>query len=406
MVSLLFARQPIFDRQGRRYGYELLYREPGASVYNADDGDMATSSVMAASFLSMGVSELSDRTRAFINFTENMLLRGVATLFSPRNIIVEILETVEPTTEIIASCQRLRNKGYLLALDDFVLREGYDPLIKMASIIKIDFMQLKTEAERKAVLQLNHKRHIRFLAEKVETRADYDMAVKLGYEFFQGYFFAKPVIVNSNNIPPSKINQIRLMQLLETSDPDIGDIADIIEKDVAFTYEILKLTTTTRYYRGNKINSIRQAAMLMGLCELKKWAYITIIRRIGDHDQEGNISMSVQRARALELMSESLGCSDQRMSFFTLGLLSMIDVLTGCDMTTIVPELPVSDEMREILLGKYGNSQMSICYQMTLAYEKAQWVLADILGEQIGLSLDKMAEFYFDAVVWANQMSS
>jgi EAL and modified HD-GYP domain-containing signal transduction protein len=123
------------------------------------------------------------------------------------------------------------------------------------------------------------------------------MAIKLGYELFQGYFFAKPVIVNSNNIPPSKINQIRLMQLLETSDPDIGDIADIIEKDVAFTYEILKLTTTTRYYRGNKINSIRQAAMLMGLSELKKWAYITIIRRIGDHDQEGNISMSVQRAR-------------------------------------------------------------------------------------------------------------
>jgi EAL and modified HD-GYP domain-containing signal transduction protein len=109
---------------------------------------MATSSVMVAGFLSMSVSELSDRTRAFINFTENMLLRGVATLFSPRNIIVEILETVEPTTEIIAACQRLRNKGYLLALDDFVLREGYDPLIKMASIIKIDFMQLKTEARR------------------------------------------------------------------------------------------------------------------------------------------------------------------------------------------------------------------------------------------------------------------
>ena len=405
-MSLLFARQPIFDNKGRRHGYELLYREPGELVFGDHDGDMATSSVMAAGFLSMGVSELSSQSKAYINFTANMLLRGVATLFPKNSIVVEILETIEPTEEIIRACRDLRNRGYTLALDDFVLREDYLPLIELANIIKIDFMHLKTEAERKAVVQLNKHFNIKFLAEKVETRDDYEMAVRLGYSLFQGYFFSKPVIVNSNNIPPSKINQIRLMQLLENNDPDIGDIADVIEKDVAFTYEILKLTKTVRYYRGNKITSIRQAAMLMGLNELKKWAYITIIRKIGDHNQEENISLSVQRARALEQLAELTGNKDHKMSFFTLGLLSMIDVLIGCEMKLLAPELPISNEMREILLGNNPDTVMNSCYKLTIAYEKAQWILAEILGEKLGITMDQMASFYLDSVVWSNQATS
>lgn len=405
-MSLLFARQPIFDNRGRRHGYELLYREAGELAYGQHDGDMATSSVMAAGFLSMGVGELSGQSKAYINFTENMLLRGVATLFPKNSIVIEILESIEPTEKIINACRELRNKGYKIALDDFVLREDYLPLIKLANIIKIDFMQLRTEAERKAVIQLNKHFNIKFLAEKVETREDYDMAVRLGYSLFQGYFFSKPVIVNTNNIPPSIVNQIRLMQLLENNDPDIGDIADVIEKDVAFTYEILKLTKTVRYYRGNRITSIRQAAMLMGLTELKKWAYITIIRKIADHDQEENISMSVQRARALEQLAELTGNRERKMSFFTLGLLSMIDVLTGCEMQAVAPELPISDEMRDILLGNNTDSIMNSCFQLTIAYEKAQWILAEILGEKLGVNMDQMASFYLDAVVWSNQATS
>ncbi|NLW10969.1 MAG: HDOD domain-containing protein [Clostridiaceae bacterium] len=405
-MSLLFARQPIFDNMGRRHGYELLYREPGENAYGQHDGDMATSSVMAASFLSMGVSELSSQSKAYINFTSNMLLRGVATLFPKDTIVVEILETIEPTYEIIEACHDLRKKGYTIALDDFVLRDDYKPLIDLAHIVKIDFMHLKSEAERKSILQLNRHKNVKYLAEKVETREDYEMAVRLGYSLFQGYFFSKPVIINTNNIPPSKINQVRLMQLLENNDPDIGDIADVIEKDVAFTYEILKLTTTVRYYRGNKITSIRQAAMLMGLTELKKWAYITIIRKISDHDQEENISISVQRARALEQLAELTGNRDKKMSFFTLGLLSMIDVLTGCEMSLIVSELPVSSEMQDILLGNNPDTIMHTCFQLTTAYEKAQWILAEILGEKLGITMEQMASFYLDAVVWSNQATS
>ena len=196
------------------------------------------------------------------------------------------------------------------------------------------------------------------------------------------------------------------MQLLENDDPDIGDIADVIEKDVAFTYEILKLTKTVRYYRGNRITSIRQAAMLMGLNELKKWAYITIIRKIGDHNQEENISLSVQRARALEQLAELTGNKDHKMSFFTLGLLSMIDVLTGCEMKLLAPELPISNEMREILLGNNPDTVMNSCYKLTIAYEKAQWILAEILGEKLGITMDQMASFYLDSVVWSNQATS
>lgn len=401
-MALLFARQPIFGKNNNLYGYELLYREEGGTEYNCNNGDIATSSVMAAGFLSMGVSEISGKKKAFINFTENMLLHGVATLFPKEQIVVEVLENIEPSEDVVSACKNLKAEGYTIALDDFVFRPGYEALIEIADIIKVDFMLTKTEYERTYVVKQFKNKRIKFLAEKIENNDDFQMAVKAGYSFFQGYYFAKPVIKHSKGIPPSKMNHINLIKALENKESEFKDISGVIERDVSFSYEILRIANTTYYYRGRKITSVKQAAIRMGLEELKKWAYITALRKIGGDSQDTIVSLCAQRAKILEILCGKIGLDERKMEFFTLGIFSMIDVLTGCPMELLLPELPISEESKKLLSGKLDEGKMSNCYKLTLAYEKGEWAQIYTFAEKLAIDVEDIAKAYYEAVAWAN----
>lgn len=401
-MALLFARQPIFDNKNNVYGYELLYREEGSTAYNCNDGDVATSSVMAASFLSMGVSEISAKKKAFINFTQNMLLQGVATLFPKEQIVVEILENIEPCPDIVSACRSLKAEGYIIALDDFVFRPGYEALIEIADIIKVDFMLTKTEFDRKHVVKQFKNGRIRFLAEKIESHDEFQMAINAGYSLFQGYYFSKPVIQSSKEIPRAKMNHINLIKTLENKNTKFEDISRVIERDVSFSYEILKIANTSYYYRGNKITSVKQAAVRIGLDELKKWAFITILRKIGGESQDTVVNLSAQRAKVLEIMSQKMGMNDRKMEFFTLGILSMIDVLTGCPMEVAISELSISEDFKQLLLGKLDEGKIYVCYKLMLAYEKGEWDQIFAFAEKYAINVEDIVEAYFEAVVWVN----
>lgn len=401
-MALLFARQPIFDNKNNVYGYELLYREEGGTAYNCNDGDIATSSVMAAGFLSMGVSEISAKKKAFINFTKNMLLHGVATLFPKEQIVVEVLEDIEPCPDVVSACRSLKAEGYTIALDDFVFRPGYEKLIEIVDIIKVDFMLTKTDFDRKYVVKQFKNGRIKFLAEKVESHEDFQMAIKAGYSLFQGYYFSKPVIQSSKGIPPAKVNQINLIKALENKNIEFEDISRVIERDVAFSYEILKIANTSYYNRGIKITSVKQATIRIGLDELKKWAFITTLRKMGGESQDTVVNLSAQRAKALEIMSQKMGLNDRKMEFFTLGILSMIDVLTGCPMEMVISELSLSEDFKQLLLGKLEEGKIYVCYKLMLAYEKGEWDQIFAIAENYAINVEDIAEAYFEAVVWAN----
>ncbi|KNY26529.1 EAL and HDOD domain-containing protein [Pseudobacteroides cellulosolvens] len=402
-MPLLFARQPIFDKKNSIYGYELLYRDEAANnSFNNVDGDMATSNVMAAGFLSMGVSSIAGKKKAFINFTHNMLLQKVATLFPSDQIVVELLETIEPTKEIIDACKSLKSHGYTLALDDFIFKPGYEPLIEQADVIKVDFILTKSENERKYIVNHFGNGRIRFLAEKIETIEEYHEAVRLGYTYYQGYYFSKPMISQSKEIPPAKINHLKLMHILQENDPKFEDIVNVIEKDVAFSYEILKIANTAYYYRGNSVKSIRQASMRMGLDELRKWAYITVLRKIGDNNKDEIVVICAQRAKAMEFISRKIGLEQRKTELFTMGMLSMIDTLTGCMMDLILSQLDIPKDIKEVLSGKLGDDKVSLCYKLITSYEKGEWNTANSLCEKLGIKVEDIADAYFKAIVWVN----
>ncbi len=405
-MALLFARQPILSESQELYGYELLYREEGSNAYNGKDGDMASSSVMAAGFLSMGVDEITGGKRAFINFTEKMLLHHVATLFPKEQIVVEILESVEPNKEVLSACRSLKQRGYTLALDDFVFRPGYENLVKLANIIKVDFFLTRSEEERKEIIKSFGNEKILFLAEKVETQEDYLMALRCGYKLFQGYYFSKPVISSIRGLPQSAMNHLLLMKAFAKEEAQFDDILPIIEKDVAFSYEILRIANTAYYYRGERISSVRRAAVLLGMEELRKWAYITILRKIADKGQDALVNICAQRAKCLELVSKRTQAAQWSNELFTAGILSMLDTMMGCPMEEIMKELPLCCETRDLLLGSYDDSAMSLCYLLVLAYEKGQWDSFLKLADKLSLSQEIVTKAYLEAIVWINGINT
>ena len=219
-MDVFVARQPIFGKKLEVVGYELLFRTGFENVYSGTDGDQASSSVITDSFFSIGLDTLTRGKKAFINFTEKLLLDKSATVLPKEVLVIEILENIEPSEEIIAACKELRKLGYHLALDDFVFEKKFIPLIELADIIKVD-LKLSDIRESRAIVQ-NYcsGKKIEFLAEKLETHEEFEEALQEGYSYFQGFFFSKPVIISRKEIPSHKINLIHILN--EVSRPEVN----------------------------------------------------------------------------------------------------------------------------------------------------------------------------------------
>lgn len=209
-------------------------------MFTGQDLNQASSKVIADSFFLLGLKFITGGKKAFINVTRDVLLKEYITLLPQGSVVAEILETVEPQPEVIDACKKLKQAGYLLALDDFVYQEHFRPLMEMADIIRVDFLATEAE-ERRNLLQRVGSRRIRFLAEKVETQEAFQEALTLGYTYIQGYFFSKPVVLSGKDIPAFKLHYLQILQEINRPELDFHQIEDIIKREVSLS-AILILT--------------------------------------------------------------------------------------------------------------------------------------------------------------------
>ena len=293
------ARQPIFDTKGRVYAYELLFRSGLHNYFDCDDQDHAAASVIANSNLLFDLSEMTGSTKAFVNCTRRVLLEDLITTLPRQQAVVEVLEDVEPDEELIAACRRLKNKGYTLALDDFVYHQNYEPLLELADIIKVDFLLSDVE-EQERLARMMIPRGIKMLAEKVETHEVYEQARKMGYQYFQGYFFAKPVIISRKDIPTNKVQFLRILKEVHAQEVDFKKLAQTIQSEVSLSYKLLKLINSAAFALRNKVTSILQALSLLGLREIRSWVSLLSISSMADDKPAELVVSSLIRARLCE----------------------------------------------------------------------------------------------------------
>ena len=270
------ARQPIFDRTGKVYAYELLFRSGLHNYFDAADQDQAAASVIANSSLLFGLNEMTGGTKAFINCTRKVLIKDFITILPNQQAVVEVLEDVEPDDAIIKACRNLKKQGYILALDDFVYHKNYEPLLELADIIKVDFL-LSDLDEQKKLAEMFIPRGIRMLAEKVETNEIYEQAKEMGYDLFQGYFFARPVIISRKDIPTNKIQFMRILRDVHAEDVDIQSLAQTIQSEVSLSYKLLKLINSAAFALRHKVTNITQALSLLGIREIRAWVSLISI---------------------------------------------------------------------------------------------------------------------------------
>ncbi|HEY8889974.1 MAG TPA: EAL domain-containing protein [Clostridium sp.] len=221
-------------------GYELLFRNSEKNIYQSEDGDKATIEVIKNVFINMGIEKVTGGKKAFINFTKNILKSDIFTVLSPESVIVEILEDVEPTDEILELCKKLKALGYIIALDDFVYSSKYRKILEITDIIKIDF-KITTGYERKKVMELVNSKNIKYLAEKVETMEEFNEAVSMGYSYFQGYYFSKPLIISDKRISENKLIHVKLLQEINSNTFTLESIEDLIKRDLSLSFKLLKL---------------------------------------------------------------------------------------------------------------------------------------------------------------------
>lgn len=391
------ARQPILNRNQNTHGYELLFRSGPDNFFCAADPDVATVSTIDFSMVSVS-SALTAGLPAFINCTRNILLRDVITLLPRDRVVIELLENMEVDDETIGACDRLRRAGYFIALDDYVPNADTMRLLPFADMVKVDF--LATNAARQASIAADMRRRgIRLLAEKVETREQFDIALRLGYHYFQGYFFCKPEMLTLQDIPCSKLSYIHVLSIANRETYDVNELEQAILREPSLCYRLLRYLNSAAFGLF-PIRSIRHALSLLGQREIQKWVSIVVVMSVATDRPGELISSTLTRARTCEALARLSG--EDASEAFMVGIMSLMDAILDRPMDTVIAQLPLTNACKDALRG--GNHALGRILQLAVGCERGAWEKIAAGSVERGLPEDKIWDIYRDACLWSAQI--
>jgi len=394
------ARQPIFDRDEKVFGYELLFRDDMENMFHGGDADVASRSTLDSSLL-VGLDVLCDGRRAFLNCTHNTLIGGLVTLLLSHSTVVEILETVPVDAEVMNACQRLKEAGYLIALDDFVSDDPREPLAEIADILKVD-LKLTTIEQRDALVRKHGPWRCRMLAEKVENHAEFVAARDQGFIYFQGYFLRRPEMMTTHDVPANRINYMRMLQAVSRADLDVSELDKLIKTEASICYRLLRYMNSPRFGFRNEIHSVRHALAILGDREVRRW--VRLIATVGAcQDKTSDLVLcALVRARFGELLAPLTHHGESDL--FLLGLLSMLDIMLDMPMSEVLEKISLNSETKAVLRGE--PSLLRPIYQLMLAHESGEWEAARGICDSLQIDADTVAASYWQSQQWAREVSS
>jgi c-di-GMP-related signal transduction protein len=392
------ARQPIFDRVQKVFGYEILFRNGVEDYFNADP-ELAARSTLDSSLL-FGINTLCDNRRAFINCTREVLFKDLLTLLPPSQTVAEILETVEPEERVIAACKRLKAAGYLIALDDFAPNDPRISLCEFADIIKVDVRATRPE-ERAGMMRRFGSPKCKMLAEKLETPHEFHQARDMGFAYFQGYFFCRPELVIGREVPANRLHYIRLLEMVSRAEIDLRELEKLLKQEASICYRLLRYLNSPVFGFSLEIKSIRHAMAVLGERELRRWIRLVVAVSAAEQKCSELVLMGLTRARFCELIGVRL---KSNTDLFLMGLLSVMDAVLEVTMDVLLEKLPVDRDTKAALLGQPGS--LRPLYQLMLAQESGEWTKASELTKQLKLPDEEVAATWLQSLQWAQEAVS
>jgi len=393
--DFLIGRQQIFDCDLRVFAYELLFRDVNGDTAETFGPTAASNQVIVDSLLEYGLDQVVGTQLAFINFTRENLLSETPFLLPKDKVVVEVLEDVRIDEALIQALQRLVQKGYRIALDDFVFDERWLPLIEMAHIIKFDIQKV-TPADSGWVIERLKKLPVRFLAEKVETQEQYLEYRALGCRYFQGFFFSRPNLVRGKRLETSQYAVLQLLAKINRPNISIPELARTISMDVGLTYKLLRYINSAFYALPKQIDSLKFAITYLGVREIQRWASLIGLASFPDRPSEV-VKIALIRAKMCESLAASLKLPNGGQ-FFLVGLMSTIDRLLEIPLDEAVAGLPLSGEVKNALVSRAGWAGEAL--NCAINYEC--WRLNEVRFENLGLR--EVGKIHLESVGWANKI--
>ena len=394
------ARQPILDREKNLYAYELLFRDGLDNVFPDIDGDEATSKMIAGSQFNFGLDDFLGDKPGFINFTLDTLLKKFPSMLPKEQVVVEILETVQPGKKLLAEVQQLKEEGYIIALDDYIHQPVWRHFYPFIDIIKIDFRSTDATTIDQILLAVAPFPHIKLLAEKVETNAEFQNALDMGFSYFQGYFFSKPEMLQSKALSPAQMTLAELLYETSKSEMDLAQITSIFERDVNLSYKLLRYSNSAVFKRRSEIETIKQALVVLGQTELKKFLSVLFTAQVSSEKPAELMRLAMTRAKFAEGIALLHRQTDTAKAFLT-GMMSLMDAILDEPMSSVLTKLPLAKDIKDALVGEPG--LLSEYLALVKCYERAEWQDANLAIAKLKLEPKVLPDKYHEAVQWANE---
>lgn len=393
MQHYYIGRQPIFDSDQNVIGYELLYRQQDQNHAKVIDGDQATSQVFINSFFEMDLDKVVGNHLAFVNVTRSFIINRELLPPPTSQLVLEILESIKIDKEVIAAVRRLKQMGYIIALDDFIYHPDLKPLVNEANIVKLD-VQALNHVELEEHVSILNKYPIKLLAEKIETPEMFDRCKELNFDYYQGYFLCRPRVLSGRRMPANRVNTMRMMAELQNPEINIKELEKLISQDPTMSYKLMRYINSAAFTLSNKVDSIHHAIVYLGEKEIKRWATLIALTGIDDKPEE-LITISLIRGKMCELLSSTCG-ETNKDSAFIVGLFSTLDAIMDQPLQDILGALPLSPDIIESLLNRKG--PYAAILNSVIAYERGEWGKLGCANT----SKDAIADVYLRSMGWAD----
>lgn len=398
-MKVYTARQAILDRKKKTVAYELFFRDGVENAFPQNiDSNVATSRLMINQHLNVGFKSIAGGKRALINFSEQGILQRMPSLLPPNDIIIEILEDVPPSDEVYEACRELFHKGYRMALDDFLYHKNWDRFINFTRLLKFDIRRTPFDEIAELIPKFRQRKGLKLLAEKVETQEEFQQAMDMGFDFFQGYFFCKPEMVTNNDIESQ--HAMALLIYKEVLKPyfSYNKLASYFEQDVALSYKLLRFINSGLFDLTEPIESIKQALVYLGEEQTRKFVCLITTAHLGNNKPAELIRMSIIRARFCEQLATRTAPSSAGNAFL-VGLFSLVDALLDNIMEDLLYNLPLTKEVKEALLGK--NNSLFHLLELAKAYESGSWYVTGKKANMVAIEYHELPAMYENAAKWS-----
>ncbi|WP_286740791.1 EAL and HDOD domain-containing protein [Pseudoalteromonas sp. UBA2102] len=398
-MSVFVARQAIFNRKQNVVAYELLFRNSAENFFPDIEEGQATARLIMENQLNLGTRHITSGKTALINIGPDSLKHNLCDFLPCKDVVIELLETIEPTDDNYQLCRELFHKNYKLALDDFVYNEQWERFLKFIKLVKFDIAQTPLSDIAEIVEKLKQHKKIKILAEKIETQADYHQAHKMGFDYFQGYFFAKPTMHEQQDIDYNYALVVAIYAQVMKPSPDIKQISALFEADAALAYKLMRLINSGVFPIQSKISSIKQALVYLGHERLKKFVSLIVTAHTAGKKPAELMQVCVVRARFCELIAKQVSISLAGEAFLT-GLFSLLDAILDQPMSLLVEKLPFPDDIKAALL----NEKNTLYYILNVvqAYETGSWWTLEKAVILLNVKSDVLPGLYNQAVDWAD----